>query len=92
MKNIKGIRIPDHLSCLLRNLCAGQKATVRTRHGKMDWFKIWKGVRQGGTLSPDLFKFYVEYICEMLGLMKFNLESRLPGEISITCDMQMMPQ
>ena len=54
--------IPDHLTCLLRNLYAGQVATVKTRHGTMDWFKIGKGVHQGCLLSPCLFNLYREYI------------------------------
>ena len=56
--------IPDHLICLLRNLYAGQEATVRTRHGTMDWFQIGKGVCQGCILSPYLFNLYAEYIME----------------------------
>ena len=60
--------IPDHLTCLLRNLYAGQKATVRTRHGTMDWFKIGKGVRQGCILSPCLFTLHAEYIVWNAGL------------------------
>ena len=59
---LKEMRIPDHLTCLLRNLYAGQEATVRTGHGTADWFQIGKGVRQGCILSPCLFNFYVEYI------------------------------
>ena len=54
--------IPDHMTCLLRNLCAGQEATVGTGHGTTDWFKIGKGVCQGCVLSPCLFNFYAEYI------------------------------
>ena len=54
--------IPDHLTCLLRNLCADQEATVRTGHGTTDWFQIGKGGRQGCILSPCLFNFYAEYI------------------------------
>ena len=54
--------IPDHITCLLRNLHAGQEATVRTRHGTTDWFQIRKGVRQGYLLSPCLFNLYAEYI------------------------------
>ena len=54
--------IPDHLTCLLRNLYAGQEATVRTGHGTMDWFKIGKGVRQGCILSPYLFNLYPAYV------------------------------
>ena len=56
--------IPDHLTCLLRNLYAGQEATVRTRHGTRDWFQIGKGVHQGCMLSPCLFNFYAEYIMQ----------------------------
>ena len=60
--------IPDHLTCLLRNLYAGQGATVRTGHGTTDWFHIGKGVRQGCTLSPCLFNLYAEYIMRNAGL------------------------
>ena len=60
--------IPDHLTCLLRNLYAGQEATIRTGHGTMDWFKIRKGVSQGCILSPSLFNFYKEYIMRKAGL------------------------
>ena len=61
-KILQEMGIPDHLTCLLRNLFAGQEATVRTRHGTTDWFKIGKGVHQDCILSPCLFKFYAEYI------------------------------
>ena len=60
--------IPDHLTCLLRNLYAGQKATVKTGHGTTDWFQIEKGVHQGCILSPCLFNFYAEYIMRNTGL------------------------
>ena len=60
--------IPDHLTCLLRNLYAGQEATVRTGHGAMDWFQIGKGVCQGCILSPCLFNLYAEYIMRNAGL------------------------
>ena len=61
-KILKEIGIPDHLTCLLRNLYAGQEATVRTGHGTTDWFQIGKGVRQGCILSPCLFNLYAEYV------------------------------
>ena len=61
-KILKQMGISDHLTCLLRNLYAGQEATFRTRHGTTDWFHIGKGVRQGYLLSPCLFNFYAEYI------------------------------
>ena len=83
--------IPDHLTCLLRNLYAGQEATVRTGHGTTDWFQIGKGVLQGCMLSPCLFNLYAEYIMRNAGLEEAQLESRLPREISITSDMQMTP-
>ena len=60
-KILKEMGIPDHLTCLLRNLYAGQETTVRTEHGTTDWFQIGKGVRQGCILSPCLFNFYAEY-------------------------------
>ena len=83
--------IPDHLICLLKNLYAGQEATVRTGHGITDWFQIGKGVRQGSILSPSLFNLYAKYIMRNAGLEETQVESRLPGEISITSDMQMTP-
>ena len=67
-KILKEMEIPDHLTCLLRNLYADQKATVRTGHGTTDWFQIRKGVRQGCILSPCLFKLYVENIMRNPGL------------------------
>ena len=90
-KILKETGIPDHLTCLLRNLYAGQEATVRTGHETTDWFQIGKGVHQGCMLSPCLFNFYAEYIMRNAGLKKHKLESRLLGEISITSDMQMTP-
>ena len=69
-KILKELGIPDHLTCLLRNLYAGQKATVRTGHGTTDWFQIGKGVCQGCILSPCLFNFYAEYIMRNAGLNK----------------------
>ena len=81
--------IPDHLTCLLRNLYAGQEATVRTGHGITDWFQIGKAVCQGCILSPYLFNLYAEYIMRNAGLGEAQLESTLPREISVTSDMQM---
>ena len=76
-KILKELGIPDHLTCLLRNLYADQEATVRTGHGTTDWFQIAKGVRQGYILSPCLFNLYAEYIMQNAGL-----KSRLPGKIT----------
>ena len=90
-KILKEMGTPDHLICLLRSLYAGQETTVRTRCGKTDWFQIRKGVHQGCMLSPCLFNLYAEYIMRNTDWMKHKLESRLPGEISITSDMQMTP-
>ena len=84
---IKEMGIPDHL----RNLYAGQEATVRTRHGTTDWFQIGKGVRQGCILLPCLFNLYAVYITRNVCSMKHKVASRLLGEISITSDMQMTP-
>ena len=81
--------ITDHLTCLLRNLYAGQEATVRTGHGTTVWFQIGKGVPQGCVLSPYLFNFYEEYIMQNTGLDVAQAGSRLLGEISITSDTQM---
>ena len=67
-KILQEMGIPDHLTCLLRNLYAGQEATVRTGHGKTDWFQIGKGVRQGCVLSPCLFNLNTEYIMRNVGL------------------------
>ena len=67
-KILKEMGIPDHLTCLLRNLYAGQEATVRPEHGTTDWFQIGKGVRQGCILSPCLFNLYAEYIMRNAGL------------------------
>ena len=83
--------IPDHFTSLLRNLCAGQEATVRTRHGTTDWLQIGKGVCQGCRLLLCLFNLYAEYICKMLGWKKNKLESRLLQETSVTSNMQMTP-
>ena len=83
--------ILDHLTCLLRNLYAGQEATVRIGHGTTDCFQIGKGVLQSYILSPFLFNLYAECIMRNAGLDEAQLESRLLGEISISSDMQMTP-
>ena len=88
-KILKEMGIPDHLICLLRNLYASQEATVRTRRGTTDWFQIGKGVRQGCILSHCLFNLYAEYVMRKAGWKKHQLESRLPGETSVTSNMQM---
>ena len=83
--------IPDLLICLLRNLYAGQEATVRTGLGTTDWFQIGKGVRQGCILSPCLFNLHAEYIMRNAGLEETQGGIKIAGEISITSDMQMTP-
>ena len=83
-KILKEMGIPDHLTCLLRNLYAGQEVIARTGHGTTDWFQIGKRVCQGYILSLCLFTLYAEYITRNMGWKKHKLESRLPGEISIT--------
>ena len=76
-KILKEMGIPDHLTCLLRNLYAGQEATVRTGHGTTHWFKIGKGVRQGCILSPCLFNLYAEYIMRNAGLDETQAEIKI---------------
>ena len=71
--------IPDHLTCLLRNLYAGQETTVRTGHGPTDWFQIGKGVRQGCILSPCLWNFYAEYIMRNTGLEETQAGIKIAG-------------
>ena len=78
-KILKEVGIPDHLTCLLRNLYAGQVATVRTRHGTTDWFQIRKGVSQGCILSPCLFNFYAEYIMRNAGLDEAQAGIKIVG-------------
>ena len=90
-KILKEMGIPDHLTCLLRNLFAGQEATVRTGHRPTDWFQIGKGVRQGCILSPCLFNLYAEYIMRSAGLEEAQAGIKIAGEISISSDMQMTP-
>ena len=83
--------ISDHLTCLLRNLYAGQEAIVRTGHETTDWFQIGKGVHQGVYCHPAYLTYMQRTSCKMPGWMKHKLESRLPGEISVTSDMQVTP-
>ena len=78
-KTLKDMGIPDHLTCLLRNLYAGQETTVRTEHGTTDWFQIGKGVCQGCVLSPCLFNFYAEYIMRNAGLDKAQAGIKIAG-------------
>ena len=78
-KILQQMGIPDHLTCLLRNLYAGQEATVRTGHGTIDWFQIGKGVGQGCTLSPCLFNFYAEYIMRNTGLDEAQAGIKIAG-------------
>ena len=78
-KILKKMGIPDHLTCLLRNLFAGQEATVRTGHGTTDWFQIGKGVHQGCILSPCLFNLYAEYIMRNAGLEEAQAGIKIAG-------------
>ena len=90
-KILQEMGIPDHLTCLLRNLYVGQEATVRTGHETTDWFQMGEGVCQSCILSPAYLTYMQSTSCEMPGWSKHKLESRLPEEISITSDMQMTP-
>ena len=78
-KILKEMGIPDHLTCLLRNLYAGQEATIRTGHGTTDWFQIGKGVRRGCILLPCLFNFYAEYIMRNAGLDEAQAGIKISG-------------
>ena len=78
-KILQDMWIPDHLTCLLRNLYAGQEATVRTVYGTTDWFQIGKGLRQGCILSPCLFKLYAEYIMRNAGLDEAQTWMKIAG-------------
>ena len=92
MKILKEIGMLGHLTCLLRNLYAGQEATVRTGHGTIDWFQIGKGACQVCLLSPCLFNLYAEYIMQNEGLDKTQAGIKIAGEISTkTSDMKMIP-
>ena len=83
--------IPDYLTCLLRNLYAGQEATLRTGHGTIDFPKLGKEYIKAVYCHPAYLTYMQTTSCEMLDWMKHKLESRFPGEISITSDMQMTP-
>ena len=83
--------IPDHLTCLLRNLYVGQEATARTGHGTTDWFQIEKGECQGCILSPCLFNVYAEYIMRNTGLEEAQAGIKIPGRNINNSDMQMIP-
>ena len=90
-KILKEMRIPDHLTCLLRNLYAGQEAIVRTGHGSTDWFQIGKGVCQGYMLTPCLFNLYAEYIMRNTGPKEAPAGIKIAEKILITSGMQMTP-
>ena len=90
-KILQEMGIPDHLTCLLRNLYAGQAATVRTGHGTTDWFQIGKAVCQGCILSPCLFNFYAVSIMRNTGMEEAQPGIKMLAEISITSYMEMTP-
>ena len=90
-KILQEMAIPDHLTCLLKNLYASQEATVKTGHGTTDWFQIGKVVGQGYILSPCLFNLYVEYIMRNVGLDESQAGIKIAGRNIITSDMQMKP-
>ena len=90
-KILKEMGIPDHLICLLRNVYAGQEATVRTGHGTTDWFQIGKGVRQGCMLSPCLFNLYAEYIMRNAGLEEAQAGIKIAGRNLNNLRLQITP-
>ena len=90
-KILQEVGLPDHLTCLFRNLYAGQETTVRIGHGTTDWIQIGKGVRQGCMLSPCLFDLYAEYIMRNAGLEEAQAGINIVSKISIASDMQMTP-
>ena len=90
-KILKEMGIPDHLTCLLRNLYAGQEATARTGHETTDWFQTGKGVCQGCILSPCLFNLYAEYIMRNTGLEETQAGIKIARRNIKTSDMQMTP-
>ena len=90
-KILKEIRIPDHLICIIKKLYAGQEATVRARHGMMNWFQIGKEVCQGCIFSPCLFNLYAEYIMQNAGLDEAQARIKISNRNITTSDMQMIP-
>ena len=90
-KILKEMGIPDHLTCLLRNLYAGQEATVRTRYGTTDWFQFGKGIRKAVYFHLAYLIYMLSTSSEVLGWMKHKLKSKLLREIAITSNMQMIP-
>ena len=90
-KFLKEMRIPDQITCLLRNLYAGQEVTIGILHGKTGWFNIGKGTQQALYCHPVYLISMLSASCERLGWMNHKLESRLPGETSAASDIQMIP-
>ena len=90
-KILEEMGIPDHLTCLMRNLYAGQEATVRTRHGTIEWFQSGKESVKAVYCQPAYLTYMQSTSCKMVGWMRHKLDSRLLGEISVTSDMQMTP-
>ena len=90
-RKILELGIPDHLTCLLRNLYAGQETTGRSGHGTTDWFQIGKGVRQGCILSPCLFNLYAEYIMGNAAVDEAQAGIKVAGRNTSNSDMQMTP-
>ena len=82
------MRIPDNLTCLLRNWYAGQEATVRTGHGTTDWFQIGKGGHQGCILSPCLFNLYAEHIMRNAGLEETKARIKVAGKLKDACSLE----
>ena len=95
-KILKEMGIPDHLTCLLRNLYTGQETTVRTEHGTTDWFQIGKGICQGCLLSPCLFNLYAEYITRNAGLeeaqARIKIARRNTNNLRYADDTTLMPE